>query len=243
MALKFKNVTFRYEDEPDCIMENLSFEIEKGGLTSFIGASGCGKSTAFRLINGLLTPQEGEIICEEKCGYMPQHDLLFPWKNVEQNVMIPLVVQKVAKAKRKAMAAELISRVGLEGCEKKYPKELSGGMRQRVAFARTLSTGANMLLLDEPFSALDSITRVSMQEWLLEQWRALDKTILLVTHDVDEAVFLSERILVFTGHPVKQLMEIPVPLPKDRTRSMLLRPEIIKLKEELIKVLRQEATL
>ena len=167
---------------------------------------------------------------------MPQHDLLFPWRTVEQNVMLPMEIQGVPKDKRKEVSDELLDRVGLSGTQKKYPRELSGGMRQRAAFARTLATGAQLLLLDEPFSALDSITRISMQEWILQQWDTLHKTILFVTHDVEEAIFLSQKILVLSGKP-----QVDVPLPKERSREMLLDPDILRLKEHLVDQLRQEA--
>ena len=174
-------------------------------------------------------------------AYMPQQDLLFPWLTVEKNVMLPMTVQKKPKGECLRTAREMLARVGLSEWAGRYPRELSGGMRQRVSFARTLCAGADLLLLDEPFSALDSITRISLQEWLLDQWNALQKTILFITHDVEEAIFLSGRILVLTGRPVTGLQEYTVPLPDKRNRDMLLRPEIASLKESLISLLRQEA--
>lgn len=174
-------------------------------------------------------------------AYMPQQDLLFPWLTVEKNVMLPMTVQKKPQEECLQTAREMLARVGLSEWAGRYPRELSGGMRQRVSFARTLCAGADLLLLDEPFSALDSITRISLQEWLLDQWNALEKTILFITHDVEEAIFLSGRILVLTGRPVTGLQEYTVPLPAERTRDMLLRPEIAELKESLISLLRQEA--
>lgn len=249
MTLDFNHVSFRYPEDEKAMFENLSFHVGQGEFTSLIGASGSGKSTIFRLINRFLIPDAGHVLidgedireCRADCGYMPQRDLLFPWKTVEENVMIPLRINKIPKKERRQRAAELLRRVGLEGSGKKYPKELSGGMRQRAAFARTLSTGADLLLLDEPFSALDSITRVAMQEWLRQQWKKLYKTILLVTHDVEEAIFLSQRILVLTGRPVEKLIEVQVPLPEERDRSMLMKTEILELKEYLIELLREEA--
>ncbi len=249
MTLDFENVTFQYPTDSYRMFEDLSFHLEKGEFTALIGASGSGKSTIFRLINHFLIPESGSIRIDgqevgsgkAECGYMPQHDLLFPWRTVEANVMLPMEIKKQPKSERKAAADALLSRVGLAGSEKKRPGELSGGMRQRAAFARTLATGADLLLLDEPFSALDSITRISMQEWLVEQWENWNKTILFVTHDVEEAIFLSKRILVLTGRPAKSLIDIEVPLPKARTRDMLLRPEIMELKNRLIEMLQEEA--
>lgn len=249
MILEFKNITFQYLGDDYRMFEDLSFSVEQGEFTALIGASGSGKSTIFRLMNHFLVPDGGQIIIDGKdiskerveCGYMPQHDLLFPWKTVEANVMLPMQIKKVPKTECRTKAGELIKRVGLSGSEKKYPKELSGGMRQRAAFARTLSTGADLLLLDEPFSALDSITRISMQEWLLWQWSEWKKTIIFITHDVEEAIFLSKRILVLTGRPANKIIDIKVPLPDERTREMLFDPEIIKLKKELVDILRAEA--
>ncbi len=247
--LDFEHVTFQFPTDNYRMFEDLSFHLEEGEFTALIGASGSGKSTIFRLINHFLTPETGSIRIEGRevgtgnaqCGYMPQRDLLFPWRTVEANVMLPMEIKKQPRAERRAAADALLARVGLAGSEKKRPGELSGGMRQRAAFARTLSAGADLLLLDEPFSALDSITRISMQEWLVEQWENWNKTILLVTHDVEEAIFLSRRILVLTGRPVKSLVDLEVPLPKKRTREMLLRPEVMELKNRLIGMLQEEA--
>ena len=140
-------------------------------------------------------------------------------------------------------ARQMLTQVGLSGCEHKYPAELSGGMRQRAAFGRTVLTGSELLLLDEPFSALDFLTRVAMQEWLLSQWAQSEKTILFITHDVEEAVFLSKRILVVAQTPIKTLIDIPVPLPYPRSRDMLARPEIIELRERLVALLRKQVAL
>lgn len=247
--LEFQNVSFTYPGAEGPIMKDLSFTVEAGSFVSIIGASGSGKSTLFRLLNSLETIQNGRITVNgtdiqklsHYTSYMPQQDLLFPWRNVEKNVMLPMQVQKVPKDVQKKTAAEMLARVGLTDWAKAYPRELSGGMRQRVSFARTLCAGSNLLLLDEPFSALDSITRISLQEWLREQWDTLDKTILFITHDVEEAIFLSEKILVLTGQPVTGLKEFTVPLPAKRSRDMLLKPEIQELKETLVGMLRSEA--
>ena len=134
----------------------------------------------------------------------------------------------------------MLRRVELEPYAKKYPRDLSGGMRQRVSFARTLCAGSNLLLLDEPFSALDSITRINLQEWLLRQWGKFNRTVLFITHDVEEAIFLSQKIYVLKEKPIRSVEQIEVPLPYPRTRDMLLQPEIMRLKEELIRALRQK---
>ena len=207
--LTFDNVRFQYAVEDFSIIDHLSFEVQDGEFVSIIGASGCGKSTIFRLVNKLLTPAsgvirvDGESIETKKnyCGYMPQQDLLFPWRTVRENLMLPMEIQGgYSKEQMQKKADDALRSVGLADWGDKTPKELSGGMRQRAAFARTVLTGSDLLLLDEPFSALDYLTRLSMLEWLLEQWEKEKKTVVFITHDVEDAVFLSSRILVAEQH-------------------------------------------
>lgn len=172
---------------------------------------------------------------------MPQKDLLFPWRSVGENLALPLEIQRrLNKKEQRAKIEAALAEVGLKGCADKRPDELSGGMRQRAAFARTMLTGSDLLLLDEPFSALDFLTRISMQEWLLSQWQKTRKTILFITHDVGEALFLSSSVLVVEETPIRALREIPVPLDDSRSRKDLARPEIIQLREELIGMLRKQ---
>ena len=244
--LTFDNVRFQYDSEDFSIIDHLSFTVD---AVCVIGPSGCGKSTIFRLVNKLLTPAEGTVLVNgtpiEKqknyCGYMPQQDLLFPWRTVKENLMLPMEIQGgISKAEMEQRADQALESVGLKDWGKKSPKELSGGMRQRAAFARTVLTGSDLLLLDEPFSALDYLTRLSMREWLLEQWEREKKTVLFITHDVEEAVFLSSRILVVENMPITHLKSIEVPAEYPRTREELMRPEIVKLKEDLIDMLRRE---
>lgn len=247
--LKFDNVSFQYDVEDFSIIDHLSFDVQDGEFVSVIGASGCGKSTIFRLVNKLLLPASGEILVDgesiEKkrnyCGYMPQQDLLFPWRTVRENLMLPMEIQGgFSKAEMREKADAALESVGLKDWGDKTPKELSGGMRQRAAFARTVLTGSDLLLLDEPFSALDYLTRLSMREWLLEQWEREKKTVLFITHDVEEAVFLSSRILVVEQSPITHLRSIDVPAGYPRSRDELRKPEILSLKEDLIGMLRRE---
>lgn len=212
--LKFDNVSFQYDVEDFSIIDHLSFDVQDGEFVSVIGASGCGKSTIFRLVNKLLLPASGEILVDgesiEKkrnyCGYMPQQDLLFPWRTVRENLLLPMEIRGgYSKTEMREKADAALESVGLKDWGDKTPKELSGGMRQRAAFARTVLTGSDLLLLDEPFSALDYLTRISMREWLLEQWEREKKTVLFITHDVEEAVFLSSRILVVEESPITHL--------------------------------------
>ena len=230
--LSFDHVVFQYPSEDFNIIDELSFHVARGEFVSVIGPSGCGKSTIFRLINRLLEPKSGDIrvdgrsIFREKtsCGYMPQQDLLFPWRTVEENLCLPLEIRGgFSKAEMRDMAREALRNVGLENWGTKSPAELSGGMRQRAAFARTLLTGAELLLLDEPFSALDYLTRISMREWLLQQWERDKKTVLFITHDVEEAIFLSSRVLVAERTPIASLTSVPVPELKEQLIQKLRR--------------------
>ena len=249
--LEFEHVSYQYPSEDFDIIDDLSFSVEPGSFHCIIGVSGCGKSTIFRMTNGLLQPKSGTIrvggrpIGEQKhyCGYMPQKDLLFPWRTIGENLALPLEIQgRTTKQERRELIDAALADVGLEGCRDKMPQELSGGMRQRATFARTMLTGSDLLLLDEPFSALDFLTRISMQEWLLDQWQRHKKTILFITHDVEEAVFLSSSVLVVESTPIRSLREIPVPMDYPRTRQDLARPESGGLREQLVDMLRKQVT-
>ena len=247
--LEFEHVSYQYPGEDFDIIDDLSFSVESGSFHCIIGVSGCGKSTIFRMTNGLLQPKSGTIrvggkpIGEQKhyCGYMPQKDLLVPWRTIGENLALPLEIRGgLSKAERRERVDDALADVGLEGCRDKMPDELSGGMRQRAAFARTMLTGSDLLLLDEPFSALDFLTRISMQEWLLGQWEKHKKTILFITHDVEEAVFLSGSVLAVTSTPIHTLTEVPVPAAYPRTRECLTHPDMVALREDLIDVLRKQ---
>lgn len=258
--LDFKDVVFQFPVEEKPIIDHLSFHVDRGEFISIIGASGCGKSTIFRLINRLLEPENGEILVSGTrvagkpaagpgkensrenvpfCGYMPQQDLLFPWRTVEENLCLPMELQGgISREEQHRRAQKALEDVGLAGKGDKRPSELSGGMRQRAAFARTLLTGADLLLLDEPFSALDYLTRIEMREWLLEQWERDRKTVLFITHDVEEAIFLSGRVLVAERSPITSLTSVEIPLGVPRSIEDLKKPEIQDMKEQLIGKLR-----
>lgn len=250
-VLEFKDVTFKYPEDDYTMLKNLSFSVDEGEFISIIGASGCGKSTIFRLINALEKPQSGEILINKNSiknmknysAYMPQKDLLFPWRTIGENLSLPMEIQKIKKSDRESRVDEILEEVGLSSYKDKFPKDLSGGMKQRVSFARTLLTGSELLLLDEPFSALDSLTKISMQEWLLEEWKHFNKTILFITHDVEEAIFLSKSIFIVQDRPITHLERIEIPLEYPRNRSLLQKPEIVELKENLISRLRQKVEL
>lgn len=249
--LEFKNVTFKYDDDNENIIDHLSFRIEPGEFVSLIGVSGCGKSTIFRLTNHLLKADSGEILVggspiseiKNQVGYMPQKDLLFPWRSIEKNLWLPMELKKLPKEEMKKKSDKVLEEVGLLAYKDKFPKDLSGGMRQRISFARTLLTDSDLMLLDEPFSALDSLTRMSMQEWLLSQWEHFHKTILFITHDVEEAILLSKKIFVVNERPIKSLEVIEVPAGYPRSRDVLKHPEMVELKEQLIARLRKQVNI
>ena len=225
--------------------------------TALLGASGCGKSMTLRCIAGIVKPARGRIVLDGRVlcastrhidlppqqrgvGLLFQNYALFPNMTVEQNVLCGLKAEKDPAARR-AACAEALRAMRLEELAKRLPGALSGGQQQRAALARILAAKPRILMLDEPFSALDSITRVSMQEWLYDQWLQMDRTILFITHDVEEALFLSQRILVLTGRPVTEMKSVTVPLPRERSREMLRQPEMQNLKNRLLDLLRQEA--
>lgn len=250
--LRFEDVSFRYAKEDMKMIEDLSFAVEDGAFVAIIGASGCGKSTIFRLINGLETPDAGGIFIDELpntklknySAFMPQKDLLFPWRSIGQNVALPMELMGIPKGEQEQRIQEVLAQVGLLEYRDKFPKELSGGMKQRVSFARTLLSGADMLLLDEPFSALDYLTRVEMQEWLLQQWEHYHKTILFITHDVEEAIFLAKTIYIIQDFmPFSDMERVEVPLDYPRKREDLKKIEIVELKEALIGKLRRGVSL
>jgi len=235
--LEVRNLSFSYENKD--VLRNLSFCVMPQEFVSILGASGCGKSTILNLLSGSLTPDAGEMLVDGKpihgvsgqFAYMPQSDLLFDWQTILENVCLHGRIHGRYKEAREE-ALRSFAAFGLAGCENLYPKALSGGMRQRAAFLRTSLCAADVLLLDEPFGALDVISRGDMQEWLLSMRARLSRTALLVTHDVDEAIYLSDRILVLGGSPAKVVREFTITEP-NRTREWLfsqgaLRGEIYR---------------
>ncbi len=216
---------------------------------SIIGPSGCGKSTLFNLVAGLLAPSTGQILVDGEevagtaglVGYMLQKDMLLPWRTVLDNVVLGLEVLGVPRKQAVATAEPLLERYGLGGFERHYPRALSGGMRQRVALLRTLLYDREIILLDEPFAALDAQTRLLLQEWLLQLWQDFRKTILLVTHDLDEAIFLSDEIYVMSARPGRSRKHIQVTLPRPRDEQTMTSPEFVALKREALGLLAEES--
>lgn len=225
MKLEISDLNFSYKDKQ--VLRGLSFSVKEREFVSILGPSGCGKSTILKLLTGVLKKESGALLADgreisnpsEHFAYMPQNDLLFPWKNILDNVCLYGRIHGSLKEAREE-ALKHFPAFGLSGYEYKYPDSLSGGMRQRAAFLRTALCHANILLLDEPFGALDVITRGEMQDWLLSMRERLNRTVLLVTHDMDEAIYLSDRILILNGSPSHITWEFSIP-EKNRTRSWL----------------------
>ena len=242
--IEFRHVskTFSGTDRSVPALHDVSFKVMPGEFVTIIGPSGSGKSTLFNLCVGLLEPNEGEILIDGErsenrlgmVGYMPQRDLLFPWRNVLDNVIIPLEIQGIPREEARQKAFEILPHFGLETFENEYPLALSGGMRQRAALLRTWLTGRSTLLLDEPFGALDALTRKELQNWLLKVWQEFGWTVMFITHDVEEAVFLADRVLVSSARPGKIKREIKIDLPRPRYQRMIAEPEFGKLVRELL---------
>jgi ABC-type nitrate/sulfonate/bicarbonate transport system ATPase subunit len=223
----------------------LELSIETGRFISLVGPSGCGKSTLFNIIAGLLPPTEGRIIIDGddatgtigRVGYMLQKDLLLPWRTVLDNVILGMEIQGKPLREARERALPLLKKDGLGGFENFYPNSLSGGMRQRAALLRTLLFDTDVILLDEPFGALDAQTKLHMQEWLMQLWSDFRKTVVFVTHDVDEAIYLSDEIHVMGTRPGRILETIPIGLSRPRMRTASLTPDFIAIKERCLKLL------
>lgn len=253
--LSFHQLSFSYPqkkaEQSQIVLKDLSFTIQQGEFVSILGPSGSGKSTIFRLITGLEKQITGDITFQTetngnrlgKVGLMPQQDMLLEWRTVLDNVILPLEVSGKSKKEAKEIALSFFPSFGLQGTEKKYPHQLSGGMKQRASFLRAMLGGSELLLLDEPFSSLDAMTKLTMQEWLLAKWDELNSTILFITHDVDEALFLSDRIILFTETPLTTFEEISLPLRRPRSIDDLLTQELTELKRSILNRLRQKVSV
>ncbi len=226
------------------VLQDISLSVKEGEFVSIVGPSGSGKSTIFQLIGGLYTPDDGTILLDGNVlndsrghiSYMPQSPALFPWRTVLQNVELSSEIAGTQFDRSKTM--ELIKSAGLSGFEDAYPSELSGGMKQRVSFIRSLNAPQSIICLDEPFSALDEFTRLEMQQWLLSIWETYKKSILFITHDIDEALFLSDRIVVLSDKPAVVKQELVVPFGRPRSEELLLSNPFLTLKREIYNLLR-----
>jgi ABC-type nitrate/sulfonate/bicarbonate transport system ATPase subunit len=223
-------------------LHDVSLKVMPGEFVTIIGASGSGKSTLFNLCAGLLEPDEGSIIIDGQMtrsrlgmlGYMPQRDLLLPWRSVLDNVLLPQDIKGVPRRESREKALEMFHRFGLEGFERDYPASLSGGMRQRAALLRTWLTGCDTLLLDEPFGALDALTRRELQDWLLRVWQEFGRTVVFITHDVEEAVYLADRVILLSARPGTVERELAVELSRPRRQRMVTEPDFGSLVRGLL---------
>ena len=247
--LEVKNVSKSFEDKP--VLKDISIELGSGELVSLLGVSGSGKTTLFNIISGLLKPDFGEILLDGKnitnkpghISYMLQKDLLLPYKTIQDNVALPMILKGMKKKDAYLKIEPMLEQFGLEGTGKKYPAELSGGMRQRAALLRTYMFSNEVALLDEPFSALDTLTKSSMHKWYLDVMEKIKLSTLFVTHDIDEAVLLSDRIYLLTGKPGTITKEIVIREPKPRRKDFNLTEAFLNYKREIISHLGVEVTI
>ncbi|CAM4430394.1 ABC transporter ATP-binding protein [Paenibacillus macerans] len=233
---------FRRNGQEIPAMRETSLTIEEGLFVSMIGPSGCGKSTLFNIIAGLIPPSTGQVIADGRnivgktgyVGYMLQKDMLLPWRTILDNIILGMEVRGVPRKEAAERALPLMEKYGLKGFDKHYPQELSGGMRQRAALLRTLLYDRDIILLDEPFGALDAQTRLTMQNWLLQIWTDFGKTVLFVTHDIDEAIYLSDDIYVFSQRPGRVKSKITVTMERPRKTEDMTSPDFMELKHHLL---------
>ncbi|MFU8794759.1 MAG: ABC transporter ATP-binding protein [Dethiobacteria bacterium] len=247
--LNLQNIdaTYLSTDQKLPVLKNISIAVAEGEFVSVIGPSGSGKSTILRIAAGLLKPDRGSVYENgiemtgktRLVGYMPQQDLLFPWKTLLENAALPLLAAGISKKEAYKRVEELLPVFGLVGFAAYYPDQLSGGMRQRGALLRTILINSKLLLLDEPFAALDALTRISMQEWLLQIWGKFRRTVLFVTHSIDEAIYLSDRIYVITQRPGENAMEQKIELPRPRSKKTVTSAEFALYKGILLSSLGQ----
>ena len=227
----------------------VSLDVKPGEFVSIIGPSGCGKSTLLNIVAGFITPSEGEALLDGQPiggpgadrGVVFQQYSLFPWMTVRKNVEFGLKMKGLGQNQREATARSLLGMAGLLAFENHYPDQLSGGMKQRVGIVRALATSPQVMLMDEPFGALDSQTRTVMQEILTNMWQQLRLSVLFITHDIEEAIFLSEKVYVMTARPGRIKAEIPIPLPRPRTPEMTASPTFQALVRQLKALIREES--
>ena len=227
------------------VLEDVSITLNAGELVCLLGVSGAGKTTLFNIISGLVKPDEGKVLLDGeditgkpgKISYMLQKDLLLPYRTIEDNVALPLLLKGEKKGAAREKAAALFGQFGLEGTQKLYPSQLSGGMRQRAALLRTYLFSENVALLDEPFSALDTLTKSAIHRWYLEVMERIRLSTLFITHDIDEAILLSDRIYLLSGQPGRITAELRIREPKPRRADFNLTPEFLEYKRQILSLL------
>jgi ABC-type nitrate/sulfonate/bicarbonate transport system ATPase subunit len=248
-VLEVRHVAATYVERGEVlpVLADVSFAVAEGEFVALIGPSGSGKSTLLDVAAGLIAPDAGQVLLggqplatADRLGrsaYMRQRDLLLPWRTALDNAAVALEIAGLSKRQARRVVRERLPEFGLEGFADAYPAQLSGGMRQRVAFLRTVLAGPPLLLLDEPFGALDALTRTAMQDWLLDLLARERRTVLLVTHDVEEAVFLADRVVVFTARPARVAHVEPVPAPRPRRRDLVTTPAFVAHKAAILDAL------
>jgi ABC-type nitrate/sulfonate/bicarbonate transport system ATPase subunit len=232
------------------VLNELTITANDGEFVALLGPSGSGKSTILKIAAGLLQPDSGRVMIDGNdvtgkprlVGYMPQKDLLFPWKTLLDNAAMPLIAAGKSRKEAHDKVLEMLPTFGLEGFANYYPHQLSGGMRQRGALLRTMLIESGILLLDEPFASLDALTRIALQEWLLEIWEQFRRTVLFVTHSIDEAIYLSDRVYVVTSRPGKIALEQKIELERPRTKEVMTTPGFSIYKEQMLNALEQTNT-
>ena len=245
LSLKDISMVFNTDGVPFTALAPVDLDVPAGKFVSLIGPSGCGKSTIFNVIAGLQPPSTGKVVLDGEdatgtigqVGYMLQKDLLLPWRSVLDNVALGMEIRGVPLKEARDRALPLLHRYGLGGFENRYPKALSGGMRQRAALLRTLLIDTDVVLLDEPFGALDAQTKAQMQEWLLQLFQDFGRTVIFVTHDVEEAVFLSDEIYVMASRPGRIIDQMTIDLPRPRDRSVVSSPRFVAMKKYCLDLL------
>ena len=238
--LEVRGVSKSFDGVP--VLEDISITLRQGELVCLLGVSGGGKSTLFNIISGLVEADRGQVFLDGEdvtgkpghISYMLQKDLLLPYRTIEDNVALPLLLRGEKKREARAKAAALFPEFGLEGTERKYPVQLSGGMRQRAALLRTYLFSQNVALLDEPFSALDTLTKSAIHNWYLDVMERIRLSTLFITHDIDEAILLSDRIYLLTGKPGRVSDEIVIQQPKPRRKDFNLTPEFLAYKKRIL---------
>ena len=240
-TLEVRDVTFSYDGVTN-ILENINLELRDGELVSLLGVSGGGKTTLFNVVAGLNRPQKGQVLLNGeditgktgRVSYMLQKDMLLPYRTVEDNIALPLIIKGTKKKEARKIVEGQMERFGIAGTEKKYPSQLSGGMRQRAALLRTYLFSGDVALLDEPFSALDTLTKSEMHAWYLDVMDSIRLSTVFITHDVDEAILLSDRIYILGGRPATLTDEIVIKEPKPRRKDFNLTEEFLQYKRQII---------
>lgn len=230
-----KNISKSFDNME--ILKDINIEVNEGELISILGPSGSGKSTIFNILTNIISSDNGEININGDISYMYQKDMMVPWKKVIDNIGIPLIFKGKNKKDSREEVKKHINDFGLSGFEYKYPSQLSGGMKQRANFLKTYLTSKDIMLLDEPFGALDSMTRRKMQRWLLDLTKEMNSTILFITHDIEEAILLSNRIYIISEKPAIIKGEIKVNLPKERNENIVTTEEFINIKKQILNLM------